>query len=244
MGKELAKKEQTSLAASDDDGLSGFEDFDMEGLVIPRLRLLQPLSEACDDGRGKPGQYENSLTNDIYDSPLELVLLSAKNGAVYMDTADGLVCKSNDGKVSIKGDECKHCPYNEYYKDWKDGEPAPKCSATIDLVVVPRHTLSGDMPHVMMMSFIKTSYKVGKKLMSMARYSGKKLYAKSYNFESVKQKNDKGTFYNFNPKAVGFLSDDEYLKAKELAETFSAREVRPAEDIADADADPQGQSDI
>ncbi len=130
--KDLQVAAPTPLATPASN-VAGFEHMSPDDLVIPRLRLLQGLSEAVTDERGKPGDWELTVADQIFTSPLTIIPLSVRNGAVLLEQGKGLVCRSNDGLKNMSGTPCSQCPYDSYYKEWVDGV-APKCAATKDFL--------------------------------------------------------------------------------------------------------------
>jgi len=228
MTKAITKQETTAIATPSHAPL-GFDDIDMDDLIIPRLRLLQALSEAVTSEKGKSGQFQNSLTEEVFDGPLEFIPLMFKNGAVYFQPGEGLKCKSVDGVTSINGDRCAECPFNEYWKKWKDDKP-PQCAGTKEFTIAQRSTITDAAPNIMVLTFMKTSFGLGKKLISMARLTGQDLFANSYSLESIKTKNDKGTFFNFGLAKGNPLDQKEYDAAMHWYKTLNQMEVKVHEE--------------
>lgn len=231
--KDIATRQETAVDINRSP--RGFDNFKMEDLIIPRVRLLQGLSKAVSDGEGKMGQFQDSLTGELVGDSLELVLLGMKNGAVYFKTGKGMICKSNDGIISVKGDVCRQCPYkdefgnSEYWgKFHEDGSP-PGCSGTKEFITLKKDSV-GSMPYPMLLSFLKTSYGLGKRLASMARLSGEDIFARSYVIGSEKVQNDKGTFSKFTIKQGEKLTEDELKIAEKWYELIGRVNVIAHED--------------
>lgn len=204
---------------------SGFEGIDFSELPIPRLRLLQDVSKAVKARLGVPGQFENSITKEIFDGPLELVPIRVNMGAVYIETGEGLKCKSADGRVNMNGQACAQCPFNEYWRQFKpDGKP-PKCAGTVDFLMIDRKTLTEQVPSIMMLTFSKTSYKIGKEALAAARFSGRDLYARAMSVSSWSDHRKKGDFKSFEVKPAGLLSPEELKVAAHWASWFSGAPV-------------------
>jgi len=231
MTNKPAVKQDTALVVGAD-APSGFEDVDSGEFMVPRLKLLQDLSDAVKKRKsGKAGQFENSISEEVMDGPLELVCVSAKNGAVYLVQGEGKKCGSPDGITSDNGDCCKECPYDEYWGAFKGDEP-PKCSGTVDIIVIPRSALKSMLPEseAMLVSFMKTSRKIGRRLISMARATGKPLYARSYNFNSVEDHHKKGDFFNFKIDSNPWLSQDEFNVAAQLCARLQGMKIKTNDD--------------
>ena len=243
MSKQIKKKEDTGLTVVD--APTGFEDVEMDDLIIPRLKLLQSLSLGVVSGDGKPGQFQNSVTEEVFDSPVEIVPLSFKKSAVYLVPGEGLKCRSDDGITSINNDKCEDCPFGEYWKVFKENKP-PKCCGTYDYVVVTKDSITDDIPNVSLFTFMKTGYKLGRKLISMARLGGKYLYSKSYSIGSTPEKGDMGPYQGITIKPSGNLNADELNACAELAKTFTAKAVTTTHPIEDevAKSSPDEGEDI
>lgn len=237
-GKEMAVPQQQQMAVMGSTA-RGFENFKSEDLIIPRLRLLQGLSEAVTSGDGKMGQFQDSLNGEILGDSIEVVLLGLKNGAVYFEQGVGMQCKSLDGISNMEGVKCTDCPYNQYYgKRWAKDEDPPKCSATKEFICVTRATLNGQEQRPIVVSFLKTSYKQGRKLASIARLSGRDIFAGAYVITSQMMKNAKGTFAIMDVKQNGWLTPEEFKAAEAWYQTIGSANVvvheaseQPEEDI-------------
>ncbi len=234
----IAVRESGALASPVPMESLGFDDFSMEDLVVPRLRLLQGMSQAVVDGKGQLGQFQDSLTEEVLGDKVELVLMSFKNGAVYFH--DGkLKCKSVDGITNVQGDACKLCPHSVYHKgEWTDGK-SPACSSTKEFIAVTKATVEGKEMKPYIVTFTKTSYKTGTKLISMARLAAPQIFACGYEFQGVKEKNSKGTFGNFSIKPTGKLPPEQFSKAYEVYQLLKGTnlkahdtlEEQPVEDV-------------
>ena len=236
--KELAKQETKELARVEQPP-RGFDNFTNDDLIIPRLRLLQGLSQAVVDGIGSIGQWQDSLTGEILGDSVEIVLLGKKNGAVMFENGS-MACKSDDGQINMHGDLCSSCPHGCYHgQEWKDGEAPPACASTIDFTCITRKTLSGDEIRPIVMSFSKTAYKVGRKLASMARFSGKDIFACAYKLSSEKVKKPKGTIAVPIVTPAGRLSAEDLAHAENWYNMFGKGSVKVHDDAPVAAEDAE-----
>lgn len=214
------KKETTAVSTTGQKALTtpsqaprGFDNFDMKDMILPRLRLLQNTSKAVSDGAGKLGDFQDSLTEEVLGNKVEMVLLGMKNGAVYFKQGEGMVCKSDDGIVNKGGVRCDACPFGEYWAKFHDDGTPPGCSGTKDFIGIVRPTLKA-APYPMVVSFMKTSYGIGKRIASMARLTGRDMFARSYSIGSEKTENKKGKFAKFDPKPGTDLDPEEFATAE------------------------------
>lgn len=227
---DIATRQETAIDINRNP--RGFENVKIEDLIVPRIRLLQPTSDGVTDGLGKMGQFQDSLSGKIMEDELELVLMGMKNGAVYFEPggkSKKTKCKSENGITNLMGQECVKCPFGEYWgKFHEDGTP-PACSGTKEFLTVKRNSLM-TRPYPMFLSFLKTSYGLGKRLISMARYSGEDIFARSYVIGSEKVQNDKGTFSKFTIKQGEKLTEDELKIAEKWYELIGRVNVVAHED--------------
>lgn len=221
--KELVKPAETAVAARPpQEELLGFEGWDASELIIPRLRLLQGLSQAVTDGRGSIGNYENSIDGEITRGPLEVVVLGVANGAIYFVQGEGMKCKSSDGITSFRGESCEACPFGVYHKgEWSDSGKPPACSSTKDVIITTRESLSEGVPMPAILTFSKTSYGIGRKFMSAMRFSGTHIFGVSWIIGSAKDKNDKGIFAVPSFKKGSKLNPEELETAKAFYHTIN-----------------------
>ena len=226
MSKQIATKQETAMAPVSGTVARGFENFKTEDLIIPRLRLLQGLSQAVIDGVGKMGQFQDSLSGEIIGDSIEVVLLGMRNGAVYFEAGEGMRCKSNDGIANMEGVRCVDCPYGEYHsRPWgKDASP-PKCSSTKEFICITRATAQGKEHKPIVVSFLKTSYKMGRKLASIARLTGRDIFADAYVVSSSTMKGPKGTYSVLEVKQNGWLTAEEFKSAEGWYKNIGASNV-------------------
>jgi len=234
MTKALSKQEHNTAITTPSTPRLGFDNFDVSELIVPRLRLLQALSESVSEGTGKAGEFQDSLSSELLGEEVEVVLLGMKNGAVYFETGEGLKCRSVDGRVSVNGDLCEQCPFGEYHgKFHEDGTP-PKCASSKEFMSVTKGTIEGKEQRPLVISFMKTSYKEGKKLASMAYLAGGNIFNRSYKLASVKDKNDKGAFYIMKTSVGQALNQSELAEATRWYNILSTSKVRVVGDEGQA----------
>lgn len=200
---KLAIKKETSVSLNVIDQ----EEYNPSLLEIPRLTLLQDISQLVKSKRGDAGTFCDNSTGENLGTTVELVLLSCQAGAVYLKTGEGMLCRSYDGIVNEQGVECRKCPFGVYHGKWEDNE-APKCAANIQFIVTPRDSLK-KVPTYMIFSFMKGSYKQGKKAYTKWVTTG---IGQSFIFESFSDKRLKGEFWNMR-FTMGKPLDEQELDA-------------------------------
>jgi len=105
---------------------------------------------------------------------------------------------------------CVDCEYSK----WNEAEKKPpECTEMLNFICyVPEES---GIPFITI-SFAKTSFTAGKKLLSIAKFRGADLFRFRYMLKTKKVKNDKGLYYVFEVSALDVTPDDDYITAEKL----------------------------
>lgn len=192
MKKELEVKSQeanlTVLSASDAN-LWGNDQIGSNDIIIPRILVMQGLSEFVTSGKAKFGDFVNSLSEKVVGSiasPMEFI-------PFYIDKVQK-VSKEVNGKYVIDHFE-PLTPINEKYpwEDFKDGKKIKRENSYNVYAVLPGYELP------VMLTFKSTSIKTGKEIATQM-YAINMQTRKIAPCSSVmilsgeKKQNDKGVF--------------------------------------------------
>lgn len=179
-----------------------------QDLVMPRVKVVQQLSQEATDEKAKAGDFYNTLTGEVLETPLliqpilpfmqRVFLLRGEKRAVIdqelaerglpeLPEGDGLKCRSFDMEQG-RGDPGVLCESQCPLSQWRGNEP-PRCT---ELYNVAASTMIGEL---VIMSFSKSSAKIGKRFFSAIRLSGVKPWALFYELTTTRMSNDKGTYY-------------------------------------------------
>lgn len=190
------------------------DDIPSDHIIIPRIGLLQAMSDAVQEAGEKQGTFHNNVTNENYGETVEIIPIKTQFGALYLTNEEGLKCKSADGITNMFGDKCAECPFGVSYKVW-EGKNPPKCSETFDILGVETTSMS---PAVV--TFKNSAFKNGKKLATQLKLTRT---ATSVVIGSFKDKNDKGTFFVQEAKTQKPLTPEQYAIAVKWKETFKTK---------------------
>lgn len=229
-GKKVVAKKENALINGIDfaaDAGAGMEGTDKESFAIPFLRVLQQLSPQCDEGDAafvegaKAGMLYNTVSGKLYDGkegmliypcafqrrflrwaqrgsnegfkgeylPEDVAQLQAE-GQIKL-TEDGLLWADDDGEVSAKR--------SDYLKDTRS------------------HFCIAEDGSQVLLSLASSQIKRSKQLMSMMKSAqieladGRRVtpptWMNAIRIRTVKEQNDKGSWWGVSFEANGFLED-------------------------------------
>lgn len=172
--KETKKKEKTELQKTDVKNLQesmkpapGTEAISKEDIILPRLRLLQDLSDEVKNQESKSGKLKHSLTEKIYDT-IEFIPISMFKTRIMFDPANrngAPLCRTTDMKVGSDGTACQECQNSK----WTNGKP-PACNVIYNyLMIMPEEVGVMIMPTVL--SFMKISSQAATKLNTSVEFT-------------------------------------------------------------------------
>lgn len=225
--KELEVKQEGAITPriSGEKNLpAGFDEIEEGDIKMPRLSILQGLSEIVVDGKAKMGQLANSLTKEVYGDAADFIPLFMFKTRARFDLERGLVMMSRDNvTVTLARDEFEKFigkPIEEVPGAEWDGKKPPTFSIVYNFPLI-----LADRPFhfPISLSLMKTGVKSAKELISMARFSGEDMFARVYTIKSEIVKNEKGTYavpiIDFKRRCT----DEEYMVAKKFFDMLYRR---------------------
>jgi len=245
-GKEEVKKEvpaetagtevDTSNRVSGEGGIAaGIEDADMkEDILMPRVAILQGLSDLVTQGKGAAGDLADSLSGEILGKEITFIPLFLFKTRVAFEVGEGLVMMSRNGLTITQaaekykdrvGQPCDDVPESQW-----DGSTPPLLSKVLNFPVLLNGKVN-EMP--ICASFLRTGMKAGKILTSLIARSGEDAFARKYKLSTKMDTNAKGTYAVPVIELVGPCSDKEYAAAKKW-------HARLREKTIDVDMENQG----
>lgn len=229
-GKDLVSTVETSISNVPDylkhEGVGrGRENVDQTDLVLPRIKLLQPLSpevqEANEgDAKVEAGHLFNTLTQQDYGPSIIFIPVIHFKSRIYWrnrEEGGGIQCAAQNGVNPVATSEdtfakvCTECTLPNWKNDAEIGEDkAPKCTIYYNFAII----IDGETNPIAL-SMERTKVKTAKKLLSLITYTGNlDMFAKKYKIGVTKEKNKRGTWYNYTIEPVGFVSPEEFKLAE------------------------------
>lgn len=239
MNNELATTNGTELSSQVEESqqVYGFEETDSADLVIPRIKVINALSPERQDGLANEGDILNSLTKESVAGKRFIPIKQYYSKIEWNPDRDGdqrIFCFSRDGKVGVDGDNekhacvsCKKCQFDNT-KTGKDSQP--KCTSYMNFLGF----FEGD-PMPVVLSFAKTNYNEGKKMLSIARSLRCNIWDYAYVLTGKKVSKGRNTWFNIETKLDTATSAENRKLAKELYDTYATIALNvDYEDVATA----------
>jgi hypothetical protein len=209
----------------------GMENVDQNDLLLPRLGLCQSLSpqRRKNDPAYIPGLEEgqlfNTVTQEIYGSKLEIVMIFFfKNRIKYfpIDEGGGIDCISvngvDGGRISPHGcASCKFSSWGNGQTDDEHGNDAPLCTLYHNYM---SYTEAGEVPTPLAISYKSTGIKKSKQILASVRLTNLPMYAKKYTVEVVTMRDGNNEWFEKKITAGGFVPGDEFIEMKHLYDTL------------------------
>ena len=173
------------------DEMYGFEGLEREDITLPRIKLMQALSDEVSNGNASPGEWLNTLSGQSYGTQFEFVPISVwKSRTLFAENRDDSpLCRSTDGFLSVNGHRCMtECPHDNAW-EWKDGAP-PQCTLGYNYLILPV-----DDPFPATVTLDKSSFKTGKALNTLMMAARCPAWFWIYEFYSVRESNQKGSYF-------------------------------------------------
>lgn len=226
------------LTASQAGGLSissgrGFEGMRIEksDLLIPRCKLMQPLSPEVLERGMKPGSLVNSLLVEVL-PPRVVPIFCFKSYLRFnpRSQSDASFDSAYEPGALIWRSTDPDDP--RVQAETKFGEDGEKPLA---MTCLNFFSLFLSVPMPIIVSFSKTSYRAGKQLLSLARFCGGDMWSRAYQLGSALQTNEKGSYYTLTVTTLGVSDEAERSQAEAWWGMFSekAAELKVHEEEAD-----------
>jgi hypothetical protein len=206
----------------------GKENISKDDLTLPRVKLLQPLSPEVSLNEEKPGTMINSITGKNYGKELEFIVINHFKSRIYWkdrEEGGGIACAAPDavhprtltGKIVVDDAEldvpesCAACLLKDWNNDVDAENRAPRCTAYYNFPIL----IAGEASPVVL-SMERTKIKAARKLLSLAAYSGGNydIFARKYQLSVIIEKKNDVTWFSYDVKAIGFVTEAEYKQAE------------------------------
>lgn len=199
MSKEVKKNESKELANPIDLNEWGGSPISSQDIILPRILMMQPMSDKVTEGEAAFGEFRESLNNEKlgdFKTPIEVVPFLLQKAFVEYNNEDPT------DKKFIRIVPITPTNDNLPYEDTEKTAEGKTIKITRDrcmnfFVLLPKDIDAGTaIPHIL--SFRRSSIKAGKKLATQMYIKNKDANkpppAVMANIIATKDSNDKGTF--------------------------------------------------
>lgn len=214
----------------------GFEDADSKDIVIPRIKVINALSPERQEGLAEEGDVLNSLTKESVKGKVFIPIKQYYTKICWNPDRDAdprIMCYSRNGKIGVTSDDdkkiCDSCK-KYLFDNTKTGKDAqPQCTSYMNFLGF----FDGD-PMPVVLSFAKTNYNEGKKLLSLAKAMRQDIWNYGYVIDSSKQTKGKSySWYNIKATLGEATSAETRAIAKELYTAYASMDLSvDYEDVA------------
>ena len=225
--KDLALTQAANLSTYDPTVAYGFEETKNEDIIIPRIKVIQALSPERLDGIAVEGELLNSLTQEKMNGR-KFIPIKQYYSNIYWNPdrqADPrMFCRSIDGRVGQNDDgalTCAACKKNLFDNAKTGREAQPLCTSYLNFLGF----FEGDsMPVVL--SFARTNYNEGKKLLSIAKSMRCAAWNYAYSIETKKVTKDKNVWYNLILHMAGETTPETRALAFQLYKAYESVAIK------------------
>lgn len=211
----------------------GFEEpIAKEDLIIPRAKLLQALSpEVVEDGKKfQPGMIINSLTKEIL--PQEFVPIFKFTNWVRFNPRnskdENFDPAFGSGDVIWRETDPLDPKVVEFGKFGPNGEPPIATKFLNFFCYFP----GVNMP--LILSFSKTSFNAGKRLLSLAQFSNKDMFATKYKVASKQEVGEAGAYFVLVVDLVEAAGEQDYAIGSRLWDQYANKPIQVHDEEAAA----------
>lgn len=195
----------------------GYEAEDANDLLMPRIELLQSMSEAVQEGKGKAGSIVNQISKSDLPSDVFIPIAMQRKYIKWIARSEGggVEYQTNDPKDPRVITDTKWGPHGE----------KPSCTSYLNFLVLMEGTR---LP--LILSFSMTNYQEGRKLYTMGKMTGQDMWLRKYKLGTKTKKNNQGTWFVFDVSEVGDTEKKDADAAEQLYNAFAKTEFKFAED--------------
>lgn len=217
--KMMSTAEEQALATANT--VYGFEESNNEDIVIPRIKVINALSPERVDGVAEEGAILNSLTQEDVKGRRFIPIKQYYSNIEWNPDRNAelrIFCRSYDGRIGRNEDgscNCAQCGKNKFDNSKTGRDAQPKCTAYMNFLGF----FEGD-PMPVVLSFARTNYNEGKKLLSIAKSMRQSIWNFAYTLDSRQVTKDRNKWFIITTQMAGETTAEERAIAFELFKTY------------------------
>lgn len=237
---ELMPQESTGLVNQTSNVPAGFDEDSSKDVIIPRIKVINALSPERVDGIAQEGQLLNSLTQEDVTGKL-FVPIKQYYSCIHWnpdrDSEVRIFCRSDDGRIGhndMGAVSCATCGKCEFDNSKTGKDAQPQCTKYINFLGF----ISGS-PMPVVLSFARTNYNEGRKLLSIAKSMRQALWNFSYKLESRQVTKDRNKWYIMTTTMAGSTNAEDKALAAALFNAYANAAVNADYDEAKSQVVPE-----
>jgi hypothetical protein len=209
MNEMTETKNGQSMAAYDPSMIYGFKETKQEDIIVPRIKVINALSPERQDRIAEEGDILNSLTQEKLNGKRFIPVKQYYSNIEWNPDRNAelrMFCRSFDGHIGIYGDgtkACETCKRNQFDNTKTGKEAQPPCTSYLNFL-----GFFEDDPMPVVLSFAKTNYNEGKKMLSIAKSMRKPLWAYGYILDGKEVAKDKNRWFIITTRMTGATSQE------------------------------------
>jgi hypothetical protein len=218
-------------------GSWGSEDISSEDMIIPKLLVMQGLSDLVADGKATMGEFRSSLDGKKLGdekSPVEFVVFNT----------------FKDWVISEDGEFTQIVPVTAENQGWAYEEVinghAIKRVKGLNFYVLLTEDIKNNEAFPYVISFRSTSYTAGKKLathLAKLRMFKQPSAAQVFSLSTIREKNDKGTFMVLDVTPAAKATPEQLASAWQWHEVLKTSKSVKIDEELETKAPPKPQAD-
>lgn len=222
--KELATQQTTDLATQGTP--MGFDEDSGQDLIVPRIKVINALSPERVDGIANEGDLLNSLTQESLIGKRFIPFRQYYSNIHWNPERDAdmrIFCRSHDGRIGHSeagAVSCANCGLNKFDNSKTGKEAQPQCTQYLNFLGF----IEGS-PMPIVLSFARTNYAEGRKLLSMAKSMRQSLWNFAYELGVKLVSKDRNKWYIIVTKMAGETTPEERAIAAELFTAYQNIDV-------------------
>jgi len=217
---------------------AGLEALDQGDYEVPRIQLIQAVSEQAQDGRAKPGDFWHTVLEEVLGDTLTIVPIYTSKAYILWRPrppvdAGGILARADDGvnwspanvefevKIDKKGNTAKWrtapTVKESGLDQWGTFDPTDPKSQPAATYIINQVVILPDHPNIgpAVLSFQRSSVKPAKKFLGKLRLNPAPSYGRIFEVSSIDESGDSGNYKNFRIEARGHVQDEEDFKTYE-----------------------------
>lgn len=213
---------ESNALANQTQGAACFDEDSSKDLIIPRIKVINALSPERVDGIAQEGQLLNSLTQEDITGKLFVPIKQYYSCIHWNPNRDDelrIFCRSDDGRMGhndLGAVSCATCGKCEFDNSKTGKDAQPQCTKYLNFLGF----ISGQ-PMPIVLSFARTNYNEGRKMLSIAKSMRQALWNFSYKLESRQVTKDRNKWYIIVANMAGVSSDEDKALASSLFAAYS-----------------------